>query len=85
MVAEGLEELLFGKLEGQGRHLGLGVGGVGEEVCAAAPLAQKAEEAEQVGLGHTGHSQFVPTGKNVRVHKSVSVWSDYCYIAISWG
>lgn len=65
MVAEGLKELLFGQLEGHGHHLGLRVGGVGEEVCAATPLAQSTEQAEQVGLGHTGHGQFVPTGKTL--------------------
>lgn len=39
------------------------VGRQGEEVCAAAPLAQRVEQTEQVGLGHPGHAHFVPEGK----------------------
>lgn len=63
--AEGLEELLLGSLERNGWHLGLGVGGQGEEVSAAAPLAQRAEQTKQVGLGHSGYAQFVPRGKTL--------------------
>lgn len=63
MVAKGLEELLLDSLERQGGLLGLGVGGQREEVSAAAAQAQSAEESEQVGLGHSGHAQFVARGE----------------------
>lgn len=58
--AERLEELLLRQLEGHGRQLGLRVGRQREEVGAAAPQAEGAEQAEQVGLGHAGDGQFVP-------------------------
>lgn len=60
MDAESFKETLLGKLKGHGSCLGLSVGGQTEEVCAVAPLAQRAKQAEQVGLGNTGHGLFVP-------------------------
>lgn len=74
--AERLEELLLGVLEGGGRHLGLGVGGQGEEVGAAAALAQRAEQAEQVGLGHSGHAQLVPEDRKKMPTRANQSWED---------
>lgn len=65
MDTESLKELLLGELKRRGRHLGLGVGGQGEEVGVATPLAQRAEQTEQVGLGHAGHGKFVPGRKTL--------------------
>lgn len=65
MDAESFKEPLLGKLKGHGRRLSVSVGGQSEEVCAAAPLAQRVKQAEQVGLGHTGHGLFVPAGGNI--------------------
>lgn len=67
VLAERVKEVLLGELEGCGRHLGLGVGGQAEEVGAATPLAQSAEQTEQVGLGHPRRGLFVPGGKTFRL------------------
>lgn len=65
MDAKSSEELLLSLLEEHCRYLGMGIGRQGEKVGAATPLAQRAEEAEEVGLGHSGHAQFGPREKIV--------------------
>lgn len=79
MGGERLEELLLGVLERRGCHLGLGVGGQGEEVGAATTLAHGVEQSKQVGLGHSGHAQFVAGGRTeiqMIIHPQSNVFWD---------
>ncbi|TNN72933.1 hypothetical protein EYF80_016862 [Liparis tanakae] len=75
VVAQSSEEVLLGELEGHGQQLGLRVAGQLEEVGAATPLAHGAEQAEHVGLGHSGHTEFGPGGKTSEGGTSTLCWS----------